>query len=135
MSLERADVGAVAAGRIRRRRIIKSAAKSNAALIGGQAAEVLATVNRRTAKQQRVSEGRAAVAMQRAEHRISVDLVCSASQNAAAIVAAEIVAERRDGAEVVEYVFARSASVQDGAANLDGRAIKATIVVDAAAVD
>jgi hypothetical protein len=57
-----------------------------------------------------VRERRAAVILQRAKQRIGIDLIARAIQVAAAVIAADIVSMRRDGAAVVEDVFARSTS-------------------------
>ena len=54
----------------------------------------VAHINSRTTGQQVMSEGRAAVVLERAEHRIGVDLVAGRSQEATAVIAAEIVAVR-----------------------------------------
>ena len=51
----------------------------------------VACVNRRAAGQRRMREGRAAVVLQRSEHRGVVDLITNPGQKAAAVVAAEVV--------------------------------------------
>src|ERR1043166_1431985 len=91
LKLKCADVRAVAARRVRQRKVIIRAKK--AALVGGEAAEVFASVNGRTARQGSEREGRAAVVPQWAEQRGGVNLVTGRSQKAAAVFATEVVAE------------------------------------------
>src|ERR1043165_8709497 len=91
LKLKCADVRAVAARRVRQRKVIILAKK--AALVGGEAAEVFASVNGRTARQGSEREGRAAVVPQWAEHRVGVNLVTGRSQETAAVIYAEVVAE------------------------------------------
>src|ERR1043166_2594375 len=91
LKLERADVRAIAARCVRQRKVIVRARKS--ALVGGEAAEVFASVNGRTARQGSEREGRAAVVPQWAEHRVGVNLVTGRSQETAAVIYAEVVAE------------------------------------------
>ena len=64
-------------------------------------------------------KGWAAVILQRTKQRIGVDLIAWASQITAAVIAAEIVSMRRDGAAVVEDVFARCAGIQDCVGDLN----------------
>ena len=79
----------------------------------------IAGINRRAARQQRVRKGWAAVIQQRTKQRIGVDLIARASQITAAVIAAEIVSDRGDGAAVVEDVFARCAGIQDCVGDLN----------------
>ena len=79
----------------------------------------IAGVNRWAARQQRVRKGWAAVILQRTKQRIGVDLIARASQITAAVIAAEIVSKRRDGAAVIEDVFARCAGIQDCVGDLN----------------
>ena len=73
----------------------------------------IAGVNRWAATRQRVREGWAAVIQQRTKQRIGVDLIARAVQITAAVIAAEIVSDRGDGAAAVEDVFAQCAGIQD----------------------
>jgi len=57
----------------------------------------IAFINRWTAWQQRMGQGWPAITLQRAKHRIGVDLVAGAGQETAGIVAAHVIAERCDG--------------------------------------
>ena len=79
----------------------------------------IAGVNRWAARQQRVREGWAAVILQRTKQRIGIDLIPRASQITAAVIAAEIVSDRGDGAAAVEDVFARCAGIQDCVGDLN----------------
>jgi hypothetical protein len=63
-------------------------------------------VNRRTTGEELMGEGRAAVALQRTEERIGIDLVARTSEEPAAVIATEIVAVRCDGAAVVSDIGA-----------------------------
>ena len=75
-------------------------------------------------------EGRSAVVLQRAEHRIGVDLIARAGQITAAVIAAHVVAERGNRAGVIVNVFARTARVEDCISGFDCRAaVEAVIVV------
>ena len=58
-------------------------------------------------------ECRAAVVLQRAKHRSSIDLVARAIQITASIVAANIVAVRGDCAEIIENTMSSRADVED----------------------
>jgi hypothetical protein len=49
-----------------------------------------------------VRKGWAAVILQRTKQRIGIDLIARASQITAAVIAAEVVSKRRDGAAVIE---------------------------------
>ena len=64
-------------------------------------------------------KGWAAVILQRTKQRIGVDLIARASQITAAVIAAEVVSKRRDGAAVIEDVFARCAGIQDCVGDLN----------------
>ena len=66
-----------------------------------------------------MGKGRAAVVLEWAEHRIGVDLVPDRGQKATAVIAAEIVAVRGDGASVVKDIRASGAGVQNGIAYLE----------------
>jgi hypothetical protein len=66
-----------------------------------------------------VRKGWAAVILQRTEQRIHIDLIARASQITAAVIAAEVVSKRRDGAAAVEDVFARRAGIQDCVGDLN----------------
>ena len=87
---------------------IDHAIKSRAALIEKRRrSEIrIARINRRTVWQQGMSQCRAAIILQWLEQRIGVDLVTGASQEAATIVTAEIIAKRRNcaGAGNVAHV-------------------------------
>ena len=78
-----------------------------------------------------MGEGRAAVVLERAEHGIGVDLIASRSQETAAIIAAQVVTERGNGASIVKDVRARSAGFQDCIPDFEYRT---AAVDDAAAV-
>src|SRR5437762_1473289 len=65
-----------------------------------------------------MGEGWTAIVLERAEHGIGVDLVAGRSQEAAAVIAAEIVAARGDRALVVKDVAARGASFEDSIPDL-----------------
>ena len=67
-------------------------------------------------------KGWAAVILQRTKQRIGVDLIAWASQITAAVIAAEVVSKRRDGAAVIEDVFARCAGIQDCVGDLNDAA-------------
>ena len=73
----------------------------------------IARIDRRATRQRHVCESWAAVILQRTKQCIGIDLIAWAIQIAAAIVAAEIVSIRRDGAGVVEDVFARGARIEN----------------------
>jgi hypothetical protein len=60
-----------------------------------------------------VRKGWAAVILQKTKQRIGIDLIARADQIPAAIIAAEVVSKRRDGAAFIEDVFARCAGIQD----------------------
>jgi len=62
-------------------------------------------VNRRTARQRHVRERRAAIILQRPNHRIGIDLVARPVQVAAATITADIVSMRRHRTPVVENIF------------------------------
>src|SRR5712691_5061061 len=103
-----------------------------AALVCGQATEILPLINSRAAAQQGVGESWAAVVLQRAEQRIGVDLVCGIGQKAAAIIAAQVVAKRGDSAGKVGEVLFGSAGVQDRVADLRHCSAERAFVVDTA---
>ena len=65
----------------------------------------------------------AAIVLQRAKQWIDVDLIAWARQNAAAIIAAEIITVRRNGAAAVKEITAGSAGIQDGVYDLECPAI------------
>jgi len=71
-----------------------------------------------------VRKGRPTVILQRTEQRISIDLIAWAIQITAAIIAAEIVSTRGDGAVAVEDVFARCAGIQDCVGDLNDAIMK-----------
>jgi predicted alpha/beta hydrolase family esterase len=73
----------------------------------------IASVDRAAAWQRQVCERWTTVVLQRAKQRIGIDLIARAIQITAAIIAAEIVSIRVDGAAAVEDVFARCAGIQD----------------------
>ena len=73
-----------------------------------------------------MGEGRAAVALQRAEQWIDVDLVAGRSQEAATAVVAQIVTMRGDRALEVGDVYPRNAGVQDGIPDLQRRGAELT---------
>ncbi len=50
---------------------------------------------------------------QRTKQRVGVDLIAWTSQNAAAVITAEVIAVRGDGAAVVDDVFPECAGVED----------------------
>src|SRR5204863_426446 len=75
-----------------------------------------------------------AVVLQRAEHRSRVDLVAGSRQKTAAVIAAQVVAERDDYAEAIRNVRATT-SIQDGVSDRQRRAAGKAVVEDAAAVD
>src|SRR5438477_11518476 len=77
--------------------------------------------------------GRTAVILQRAEHGVGVNLVGRVGKKAATVIAAEVVAERGNRARVISDVAARSASVQDRAAQLHDRGPSNYKIVDATA--
>src|ERR1043166_2280933 len=74
-------------------------------------------------------KGRAAIVLQRTQQRIGIDLIARTIQIAPAIIAANIVSIRCDGAGVVEDVFARRAGVEDCIRYFQ----KAELVADASA--
>ena len=76
-------------------------------------------VNRWAARQQCMRERRAAVILQRTKQRIGIDLIAWAIQITAAVIAAEIVSNRGEGAAAVEDVFARCAGIQDCVGDLN----------------
>lgn len=61
----------------------------------------------------------ATVILQRTKQRIGIDLIAWASQITAAVIAAEVVSKRRDGAVVIEDVFARRTGIQDYVGDLN----------------
>ena len=87
--------------------------------IGWRSKAWVACVKGWAAVERLVSKGRAAVVLERTENWIRVDLVPSRSQEAAAVIAAEIVAERSDRAWVARDVGARCAGLQDGVPDRD----------------
>src|SRR5205814_4163307 len=96
----------------------------------------IARIDGDAAWQQGVGEGRTSVILQRTKHWFGVDLVARGRQIASAAVnivhaavAAKVVAERVDRA-LVNDVFARSASLEDGVCNRKRR--EAIVVPDAA---
>jgi hypothetical protein len=88
----------------------------------------IALVNRRAAGQQCMRERRAAVVLQGTEQRIGIDLIPRAGQITAAIIAAEIVSMRGDGAAAVEDVCTQCAGIQDCVGNFK----RGSLVVDTA---
>src|ERR1700675_2111027 len=66
-----------------------------------------------------MGEGRAAVALERAEQRIRVDLVTDGSQKAAAVITAKVVAVRGDRASIIKDVHPQHAGFQDGIPDLE----------------
>jgi len=72
--------------------------------------------------------------LQRAEHRSRVDLVAGSRQKTAAVIAAQVVAERDDYAEAIRNVRATT-SIQDGVSDRQRRAAGKAVVEDAAAVE
>jgi len=105
---------------------VKDASITGAALIvQRRRSEVrIARVYGRAARQQRVGKSEAPIVLQRAEHGIRIDLVAGRGQEAAAAIAAEVVATRGDRASVIMDVRARVAGVQDCIPDL-GRAAAA----------
>ena len=96
--------------------------KGAALIVERRRSEVrVACINGRAAGQQFMGKGRAAVVLERAEHGLGVDLVAGRSQEAAAVIAAEIVAERGNRACIVRDVGARRAGLQDGIPDLEAR--------------
>ena len=93
----------------------------------------IAGINRRAARQQRVRKGWAAVILQRTKQRIRIDLIARASQITAAVIAAEVISKRRDGAVVIEDVFARRAGIQDCVGNLNDTINNVPLVINASA--
>ena len=81
-------------------------------------------------------KSRSAIVLQRTEHRIGIDLITGSGQVTATVIATEVIADGGNCAAGIEDAFARSARVQDGAAELQGRAADAlcTVVVDTAAI-
>src|SRR6476620_9598840 len=75
-----------------------------------------------------MSECRPTVVLQRAKHRIGIDLIAGAIQITAAVIAADIIAVRGHRAKAAKDVV-RLATVQDGVSNLDGLAIPDTTAV------
>ncbi|PYL25159.1 MAG: hypothetical protein DMF44_03080 [Verrucomicrobia bacterium] len=60
-----------------------------------------------------MSESGSSIVLKRAKHRISVDLIVGAIQIAATVVAANVVAVRGDGAEIIENTMSSGADVED----------------------
>ena len=83
----------------------------------------IAGVNRWAARQQRVRKGWAAVILQRTKQRIGIDLIAWADQITAAVIAAEVISERRDRATLIEDVFARCAGIQDAISHEQRRGV------------
>src|SRR6266536_2922931 len=71
-------------------------------------------INGRATEQQLMRECGATVVLQWAKHGIGVDLIARAGQDTAAVVAAEIVAERVYPSAVIGDVFSYCAGVEDG---------------------
>ena len=63
-------------------------------------------VNRRTPWQRQMRESRATIILQRTKQWIRIDLIAWTGQNAAAVIAANVVPARGDGAAIVNDVFA-----------------------------
>ena len=63
-------------------------------------------------------EGRPAVILEWAKHRICVDLIPGRRQETAAVITAQVVAKRADRAAVVEECSPGSAGIQHGLADL-----------------
>ena len=78
----------------------------------------IARVNRRAARQRQMRERWSTIILQRTKQRIGVDLIARASQKAAAVIAADVIAVRGDGAAVVEDVFSECAGVEDRVRNI-----------------
>src|SRR3984893_4107745 len=79
-----------------------------------------------------MSEGWPAVVLQRAKYWIGIDLLSRTRQITAAIITAQIVAVRGNGASVVSDVRARRACIQDGVPNLERPVDRNTTAVVAA---
>ena len=60
----------------------------------------------------------AAIVLQRAKHRIGVDLIARTSQDTAAVVAAQIIAMGRDSTGQIKNIFAGRAGLEDGVSDL-----------------
>ena len=86
---------------------VEHAIEMTASLVGERRrSEVGITgINRWAARQQRVRKGCAAVILQRTKQRIGIDLIARAIQIPAAVIAAEVVSKRRDGAVFIEDGF------------------------------
>src|SRR6266496_6349510 len=67
-------------------------------------------------------EGGAAIILQRTKQGIDVDLVASRREETAAVVVAEIVAERAHRTGRIVEIFTRSAGIQDSASDRHHRA-------------
>jgi len=114
---------------------VHDAVKSRSALVEkGRWSKVrVARINSRAASQQLMGESRAAVVLQWAEQRISVDLIARAVQIPAGIITAEIVPVGSHRAAAVEKGSAPGAAVEDGIADIQrGGATKGSGVIDGA---
>ena len=60
-----------------------------------------------------MSESGSSVVLKKAKHRIGVDLIAGAIQIAATVVAANVVAVRGDGAEIIQNAMSSRADVED----------------------
>ena len=60
-----------------------------------------------------MSESRSSIVLKRSKQWIGVDLVARTIQIAAAVVAANVVAVRGDGAEIIENTMSSRADVED----------------------
>ena len=67
-------------------------------IAGTNRSEVLASIDRRAVGERRVSEGRSAIVLERAEDWIGIDLIAGASEEPAEVIPAQIVAKRGDKA-------------------------------------
>ena len=73
----------------------------------------IARVNRRAAPQRQMRERWSTMIPQQTKQWIGVDLIAWTSQNATAVITAEVIAVRGDGAAVVDDVFPECAGVED----------------------
>jgi hypothetical protein len=123
--LKRADVDAAVPYAIKvRTALVVERRRSEAGITG---------INGGAASQQLVRECQAAIVLQRAKHRIGVNLITRAVQKTASVIAAEIVSMRCDRAAVVEDVFPRRARVEDCISGFNRRPVLVPHVGDATA--
>ena len=78
-------------------------------------------------------ERRTAVVLQRTKQWIRVDLIARSSQITAAVIAAEIVSKRRDGAEIVKDVCTQCTGIQDYVGDLNDTYTKLSVDINAPA--